>query len=337
MSTTEKEEEIAVVKGKRKSPLRAFLDFYNTHDLARPLLPFIAILIAAISISPKYFLASANLKVLLYQTSPIALLALGEALIIIMGSIDLTPGSVAGFAALFAGLITLNTGNVPYAIALTLLATTAIGALNGFLVARLKIYSFIVTLAGLEIWRAVDLSITGGSPIYGLYQYGFLMQDFHTFIPLVFIIALIVYVVFLLILMRTTWGRIIYAIGSNEEAVHLSGTHASLAKFLAFTVAGFLYGVAGIMLIATSAYIVDPWTAYGYELYAIAAAVIGGIALTGGTGHPIGPLLGAFVLTILTNILIIMGYTQYTIQEIIIGIILIAAAPALTRGLRWVK
>ncbi|BDR93551.1 ABC transporter permease [Vulcanisaeta souniana] len=337
-SSDGKSETVAVEKKKsQRSVLRRFLDFYNQQEIARPLIPFIIILVASIALSPQYFLSPSNLKVVLFQSAPIALLALGEGMVIIMGSIDLTPGSVSGLSALVTGLVTLSTGNITLAITIAILAGLAVGAINGLLVSKFKVYSFIATLAGLEIWRAVDLTITGGSPIYGLTQYSFLMNDFHTFIPLVFIVALAITLVFWYLLTRTTWGRIIYGIGSNEEAVRLAGTHADLAKFLAFTIAGSLYGLAGVMLVATGGYVVDPWTAYGYELYAIAAAVLGGIALTGGTGHPIGPFFGALILTILTDILIIMGITQYTIQEIIIGIILIAAAPALTRGLRWVK
>ncbi len=337
-SSDGKTETVAVEKRRaQRSALRKFLDFYNQQEIARPLIPFIIILVVSIALSPQYFLSPSNLKVVLFQSAPIILLAIGEGIIIIMGSIDLTPGSVAGLSALVTGLVTLSTGNIALAITIAILAGLATGVINGLLVSKFKVYSFIATLAGLEIWRAVDLTITGGSPIYGLTQYSFLMIDFHTFIPLVFMIALAITLIFWYLLTRTTWGRIIYGIGSNEEAVRLAGAHADLAKFLAFTIAGLLYGLAGVMLVATGGYVVDPWTAYGYELYAIAAAVLGGIALTGGTGHPIGPFFGALILTILTDILIIMGITQYTIQEIIIGIILIAAAPALTRGLRWVK
>ncbi|ADY01453.1 ribose ABC transporter, permease protein [Vulcanisaeta moutnovskia 768-28] len=337
-SSDSKSETVTVEKRKtQRSVLRRFLDFYNQQEIARPLIPFIVILIASITLSPQYFLSPSNLKVVLFQSAPITLLALGEGMVIIMGSIDLTPGSVAGLSALITGLVTLSTGNIVLAMTIAVLAGLAVGSINGLLVSKFKVYSFIATLAGLEIWRAVDLTITGGSPIYGLTQYSFFMNDFHTFIPLIFIIALAINLVFWYLLTRTTWGRIIYGIGSNEEAVRLAGTHADLAKFLTFAIAGLLYGLAGVMLVPTGGYVVDPWTAYGYELYAIAAAVLGGIALTGGTGHPIGPFFGALILTILTDILIIMGITQYTIQEIIIGIILIAAAPALTRGLRWVK
>ena len=202
----------------------------------------------------------------LFQSAPIVLLALGEGIIIIMGSIDLTPGSVSGLSALVTGLVTLSTGNIALAVIMAILAGLAAGAINGLLVTRFKVYSFIATLAGLEIWRAVDLTITGGSPIYGLTQYSFLMVDFHTFIPLVFIIALAITLIFWYLLTRTTWGRIIYGIGSNEEAVRLAGTHADLAKFLAFTIAGLLYGLAGVMLVATGGFFFDSWASYGDEL-----------------------------------------------------------------------
>lgn len=321
---------------RRNTVLNKFLKLYSEHDIVKPIIPFILILIAGVVVSPYNFTSPENIRVVLLQASPIALLAVGEGMVIIMGSIDLTPGSVAGFTSMLAGIVVASTGNALLAAFVAIGVGALIGLLNGVLVTKLKIYSFIATLAGLEIWRAITLSITGGSPIFGLKQFSLLAVALGP-IPMVFIISLLLTALMWYLATNTTYGRLVYGLGSNEEAIRLAGARADAVKIVTFTIAGALYGTAGALLIPVSGYAVDPWTAYGYELTAIAAAVIGGISLSGGSGNVFGPFIGALVLTILTNILIIFGISQYTIMEIIIGIILIAAAPALTRGLKWVK
>lgn len=320
-----------------RSILRAISKSYERHEILRPLLPLVALVIVSTVISPKYFLTPTNVKVVLMQVTPLALIATGEALIILKGSIDLSVGSVQAAAAMTAALITVSTGNVALAALSAIALGTMAGALNGVLVVRFKIYSFVATLAGLVIWRAFVIVISQGKLVYGLSQYAILTNDWGTYVPLGFVIAIMIIAAIYLILSRTVFGRYIYALGSNEEAVRLAGVRADLVKFLSFVVAGALYGIGGVMLIAMGGLAVDPWSAQGNELNAIASSVIGGIPLSGGAGSPLGPLMGAATLTILNNILVLIGVTEIALQQTVVGIVLIAAATSLTRGLRYVK
>lgn len=314
-----------------------FRYFYSSYELSRALIPLTLLLIASIAMSPHYFLNPMNIKVVLMQITPLALIATGEMLIILMGSIDLSPGSAQAATAMIAAIVTRSTGNIMLAILTAIALGTAIGVINGVLVSKLKIYSFVATLAALVIWRSFVIVASGGKLIYGLTQYSMFTQDFGTYIPVGFLLAVFIILVIYILLTKTVFGRYIYGLGSNEEAVRLAGVRADLSKFLAFTIAGTLYGLGGVMLIAMGGFAVDPWSARGNELNAIASCVLGGIMLTGGSGHPLGSLLGASMLTILTNILVLLGVTEIAVQQTVVGIVLIGAATALTRGLRYVK
>lgn len=322
---------------RKPSVIDAVIRFYSTHEIARPLFPLVALVAASIILSPTYFLSPINAKVILMQTTPLALIATGEALIILKGSIDLSAGSVQAASAMLSAIVTRSTGNLLLGIASAIALGMLAGAINGLLVARFKIYSFVATLAGLVIWRSFVIVLSQGKVIYGLTQYSVFTLDGGTYVPAGFALAMLVVLSIYILLVRTTFGRYIYGIGSNEEAVRLAGVRADLVKFLSFTLAGALYGLGGVMLIAMGGLAVDPWSAQGNELSAIASCVIGGIPLTGGSGNPFGPLMGAATLTILTNILVLLGITELALQQTVVGVVLIAAAVSLTRGLRYVK
>ncbi|MDK6029019.1 ABC transporter permease [Ignisphaera sp. 4213-co] len=314
-----------------------FKGVYFTYELSRAVVPLILLIIVSIALAPGYFLKPINIKVILMQLTPLTLIATGEMLIILMGSIDLSPGSALAATAMLSALVIRRYGSLELAILVAIALGTMIGAINGLLVSKFKIYSFVATLAALVIWRSFVIVISGGKLIYGLTAYNVFVQDFGTYIPLGFVITLMIVIAIYFMLTRTVLGRYIYGIGSNEDAVRLAGIRADLAKFLAFTLAGTLYGIGGVMLIAMSGLAVDPWTARGFELNAIASCVLGGVMLTGGSGHPLSGLLGAAILTILSNILVLLGITEIAVQQTVVGIVLIAAATALTRGLKYAK
>lgn len=316
---------------------RSVANLYSSYEILRPLIPLLILIIVSMIIAPRYFLTPTNVKVILMQSTPLAIIATGEMLVLLKGSVDLSAGSVQAAAAMLAAIITRSTGNTALAVVSAIAIGLLAGAVNGLLVTKFKIYSFVATLAGLVIWRAFVIVISQGKLVYGLSQYALLTYDWGTYVPLGFVLALAIIALIYMMLARTTFGRYIYGIGSNEEAVRLAGVRADLVKFLSFTIAGGLYGIGGIMLIAMGGLAVDPWSAQGNELNAIASCVIGGIPLTGGVGNPLGSLMGAATLTILNNILVLIGVTELALQQTVVGIVLIAAATALTRGLRYVK
>ncbi|MET1159612.1 MAG: ABC transporter permease [Thermoprotei archaeon] len=306
----------------------------SVYEELKPLIAVIGLFVASAILSP-HFLSSYNQRILLIQTAPLAMLALGESMIILMGSIDLSPGSVMALAGTVAA-ITHIYYNQPLPIAILAgLATGALtGFINGLLVTKAKIPSFVATLAALVAGRGMVLILTGGQPIVGLASFRVFTNEVAG-LPTMVWIFIVFAAVNMLLLRRTTIGLKVYAIGGNEEAARYSGINADMIKLMIFTLAGSYYAIAGLMMNARLE-VAYPWTGWGYELDAIASSVLGGIQLTGGIGSPLGPVLGAYMLTLITNILVLMGVNPY-VQWVVKGIVLAVAATTLTRGLRYVK
>ncbi|MCI4457513.1 MAG: ABC transporter permease [Desulfurococcaceae archaeon] len=306
------------------------------HELSGPLIALI-ILYAVSSMLSNRFLTFENQIVIFLMFIPIALLALGEAPIIIMGSIDLSPGSIMGLVAVStAYLIVFNNFSIETAILIGLGIGALAGFINGILVTKGKLPSFVVTLASLMAGRGLVYIITGGYSISGgnLYQLGIFIHRLYG-VPLLIWLLLPIIVIYYIFLRYTTLGLYAYAIGGNEDAVRYSGVNADIVKIIMFTVAGFLYGVGGIFVLGQlqSGY---ANIGYGYELSAIASCVLGGISLAGGVGSPLGPIVGAMILTLIQNILILLGVNPFY-QWVVTGVVLVLAGAALTRGVRYVK
>lgn len=306
----------------------------SVYEEVKPLIALIGLFIASSILSP-HFLSTYNQRILLLQTAPLAMLALGESMIILMGSIDLSPGSTMALAGTVAAIIHIVYGQPLEIAILGGMATGAmVGFINGILVTKAKIPSFVATLAALVAGRGAVLILTGGQPITGLTSFRVFTSPIIG-IPLMVWIFVFFTIVNIVLLKRTSLGLKVYSIGGNEEAARYSGINADLVKLTIFTLAGFYYSIAGLMMNARLE-VAYPWTGWGYELDAIASSVLGGIQLTGGVGSPLGPALGAYILTLITNILILLGVNPY-VQWVVKGAVLAIAATALTRGLRYVK
>jgi ribose transport system permease protein len=287
------------------------------------------LLIAVFSLSTEHFLTTSNLTNILTQITINVILAVGMTFVILIGGIDLSVGSVLAFSAVIAGLIITSPGLEPGP-AIVLAVIGAIGAgvvcgvLNGVVGAWWKIPSFIVTLGTLNIARGGALQVTNAGTIYSF------PPAFNAFgsmslggIPLLFLIALFLVALGWVVLNRTIFGRILYGIGNNEEAVRLAGHNVFAYKVAAFTICGATAGVAAIAYMARLN-VASPIIGSGFELNAIAAVVIGGTSLNGGRGTIIGTLLGACVIGVLANGLILLGLTDF-IRQMITGAVIIFA------------
>ena len=309
---------------------KSFLEF----EESKPLIALITLFAGSSIISP-HFLTWYNQRILLLQMAPLAMLALGETAIILMGSIDLSPGSVMALSGTVAA-IALIYWHMPVGVAaiIGMLTGAICGLINGLLITKAKIPSFVATLAILVAGRGMVLIITGGMPVVGLKPFTFLTSDI-AFLPSMVWIAVLATILLYFLMKMTKIGREVYAIGGNEDAARYSGVNADLTKIIIFTMAGILYAISGLMMNARLE-VAYPWTGWGYELDAIAAAVLGGVQLTGGVGSTLGSVMGAYILTLITNILILLGVNPYY-QWVVKGAILAIAATVLTRGLRYVK
>lgn len=301
----------------------------NWKTLLNRLGPLLGLLVVTglFSLDPEvrgFFLSAANFKIILTQTVVVAIAALGMTLIIVSGGIDLSVGSVIAFTGVLGALM-IQAGYPPAAvIAATVLAGGAMGSINGAVIGGFKMLPFIVTLGMLGIARGAAKWISGNqtvnfppTPISGLMTAGEQLP------PPGVAIVLLLAVVMGVLMRRTVFGRHAFAIGANETASRFSGVRVGWVKFGIYTVAGLFFGVAGLMQLARLRQ-GDPSVAVGVELDTIAAVVIGGASLRGGSGSVVGSLVGALIMAVLRNGSQQMGWPTY-MQEIIIGLVIILA------------
>jgi ribose transport system permease protein len=275
-----------------------------------------------------YFLTGANFKIVLVQTVIVAIGTLGMTLIIVSGGIDLSVGSVVALTSV-VGATALVKGCSPLvAVGLTIAGGAGIGLVNGLAIGGLRMMPFIVTLGMMGVARGAAKWLSGSqtvnapeSPINNVMA---LTDPTHLLpMPPGVWITVGLAVVMALVMRETVFGRYIFAIGANETAARLSGIRVRLQKTIIYVVAGIFFGLAGLMQLSRLTQ-GDPTVAVGLELDIIAAVVIGGASLSGGSGSILGSMIGALIMAVLRNGSNQMGWPTY-VQEIIIGIVIIIA------------
>jgi len=284
------------------------------------------ILFLIFTIASPFFLTRPNMINILNMTAVNGILAVGITFIIISGGIDLSVGTVMIFGSVMVGVSLTNLGlPIPVGIVVGILAGALCGFVNGLNVSYLKLPPFIATLGMMNISRGLNLVITGARPIHFSETPSFIrLATFPVLgIPMGALIFFACAGLAAFVLSKTIIGRYCYAIGSNEEAARLSGISTSRWKVGIYSIAGFFCGVAGVV-IASRVASAQPSLGPGFELDAIAAAVIGGASLSGGQGRILGTVIGAFIITVLTNGLRIMAVPQQW-QMVITGIIILGA------------
>ena len=290
-------------------------------------------LIVIFSLTAPDFLSTANVIAILQSTSVNGVLAIAATLVIITGGIDLSVGTLMTFCAVIAGVVLTYWGLPLGAGVLAAIAAGAVvGLTSGTCVAKLKIPPFIATLGMMLVLKGLALVISGTRPIYfndtpdftEIAQgslIGMVLPDVP--IPNGVLILFLVALVASFILQRTILGRFTFALGSNEEAVRLSGVNTDRWKMAVYALAGGICGIAGL-LIASRLNSAQPALGQGYELDAIAAVVIGGTSLSGGRGTIIGTLIGALIMSVLAFGLRLLSVPQEW-QFVVTGAIIILA------------
>ena len=294
------------------------------------------ILLIIFSVTSPNFMQTSNMIAILQAASVNGVLAIAVTLVIITGGIDLSVGTLMTFCAVIAGVVLTYWGMpLPLGILAALLAGALCGLCSGTFIAKMHIPPFIATLGMMLILKGLSLVISGTRPIYfndtpGFDQIarGSVIGELIPSLPIPngVLILFIVAITASYILNRTILGRYAFAIGSNEEAVRLSGVNTARWKMTIYALAGSICGIAGI-LIASRLNSAQPALGLGYELEAIAAVVIGGTSLSGGRGTIIGTLIGALIIATLTNGLRVLAVAQEW-QTILTGAIIILAVYA---------
>lgn len=309
--------------------MRAFIERQLSRPWLGPLGALLAVYVLFAGLSPDTFAHAGNLEMMARQTVVVAICAVGMTLIMIKGGIDLSVGSVVALTTVVVAR-GLQAGLGPWtAAALGVAAAASCGALNGILVAGLRITPFIVTLGTMSIMRGVAKGLAGEQKIdanaAGLDEWMAIVPPEYSFLvvsPGVWL-ALGLSALAAGALSYARYGRHIVAIGSNERAARLCGVPVARVTVMTYAVAGLLAGMAGVMEFGTLT-VGDPTDSLGLELEVIAAVVIGGGSLSGGQGSIAGSLLGALLMTVIKTGCTHVGVPNW-VQEILTGVIIVVA------------
>ena len=296
----------------------------------------LALLVVVLSVIEPSFRAPSNLMNLLRQASFNGLIAFGMTLVILSDGIDLSVGSVFALSAIICAELLVSGMPAVLAVLIALVVGTALGAISGLLVTKGRLQPFIATLITMTAYRGVAKIITDGKPISQLANSASSGEFFFKAmgkgsvliaetikIPIPAIILVLAFLIVYFVLNKTTFGRRIYATGSNAKCANLVGVNTARIKIACYSISGFLSALAGLLMISRldSA---QPTLGSGYELDAIAAVALGGTSMSGGRGKITGTIAGVLIIAVLNNGLNIMDVSSYY-QEVIKALVILVA------------
>jgi len=295
--------------------------------------PIVALVLAVIffSLQSDRFLSGQNFSLILQQVMVVGVIAIGQTLVILTAGIDLSVGFVMALGTMVMTKFAVELGVPPLlAILLGILVTTGFGFLNGFLITRIKLPPFIVTLGTMNIAFAITQIYSKAQTVTGLPAthlfFGNTFKIGETVITYGIVLMILLYLLVWFILSETAPGRHLYAVGNNPEAARLMGIPTQRVLLLTYTIAGFFYGIAGWLLISRTS-VGDPNAGQTENLESITAVVLGGTSLFGGRGMILGTLLGAIIVGVFRNGLTLIGVSS-VYQVLITGILVILAVTA---------
>ncbi len=305
-------------------------DFFSLSGATGPLIGLI-VLCAFLSFATDSFFSFRNFLNIADQITVLGIMAVGMTFVILIGGIDLSVGSILALSMMVLGYLNVEAG-YPMGVAITgaLVASAIAGAVSGLLITEFKVPAFIATLAMMSIARGLANMITNGSQIIGFptwFNLGAIIRHFG-FLTITVAVMITVFVVATLFLRFRQEGRALYAIGGNPEVARLAGINVRLTTVMVYMVCALLSGLAGILL-AARLDSVQPSSGVAYELDAIAAVVIGGTSLSGGTGGIVGTIIGVLIIGVLRNGLNLLSVSPF-LQAVIIGLVIVLAVAAET-------
>jgi ribose transport system permease protein len=295
----------------------------NTLQQLGPFL-FVIALGAVLAIVSPVFLSSTNISAIFVQMSVIAIIAVGETMVIITAGIDLSVSAVVALSGVIAAMLVANDGlGVGLGMIVGVLVGGGVGLVNGLLVTVVRLPPFIATLGTLSAVGGVALLVTNGQPISAPTSFDVLGTGHVGPIAVPIVMMVIVAAAGWFMLARTTLGRSAYAIGSNFETARLSGIRVNRVLTSVYVIQGLLAGLGGV-IVASRVVTGDPTAGTNYNLDAIAAAVIGGASLFGGEGTVIGAVIGALLLELIANGSDLLNISNFW-QDVILGVVILAA------------
>lgn len=283
------------------------------------------VMVAGLSLATDKFLTSDNLFSVFRAFSFTAMMAIGECLVIITGGIDLSISSIFAFGGVICAFAMTKWGlGVPLGLIIGMISGVFFGAMNGTFITRFKLPPFIATLGTMSIARGLSYAITGGFPLPNLPEpFKYIGQGYVGPIPVPVILLVAFGIIFSIFLNKTIVGRRVYATGGNEEAARVSGINTRWIKMFVYSLSGLMASFAG-MATAARLGVAQSTAGVGYELDAIAAVIIGGASVSGGVGTILGTIIGAAIMGILRNGLVLLNVSAYW-QQTVMGCVIILA------------
>ncbi|UCF93371.1 MAG: ABC transporter permease [Desulfobacterales bacterium] len=284
----------------------------------------VIIFIISCFLSP-YFFSSYNMLIVARALAFIGLITIGQSLLMMLGELDISLGAIGGLCGVIGGKLMVEMQIDPFvSFFVCIFFGMFCGLINGLLVTLLNLHSLVLTIGMAGVYSGTNLVLTKGLAITGIPDsIAFLGRGVYLGVPTPFIIMLFVLIITAFITMRTPFGRYIYAIGNNTPAAKMLGIKVNHVRVICFVIAGMLASIAGMLMVArlgTS----QPSIGETWILPPIAAAVIGGVATTGGVGNPVGAILGAAIIGVIENIIVIFGVSPYW-QSVVSGAIVVFA------------
>lgn len=308
--------------GKNKKNVGEYLQDYGAFIA-------LAVLIIGISLISPEFRTGSNFLSLLRQSSINGLIAFGMTGVILTGGIDLSVGSVLALStALCAGMISSGV-LAGLAMILALVIGTALGIVSGLFVTKGRLQPFIATLITMTVYRGLTMIFTDGKPISNLGDHFVLklVGKGNIFrIPVPVILLVVIFLIFFFLLTKTTFGRKVYATGSNAKCARLVGVNIDKTKIIVYGISGLMAAISGLILLSRMSS-AQPNLGEGYELDAIAAVALGGTSMNGGRGKIQGTLVGVLIIAVLNNGLNILGISSYY-QDVVKGLVILVAVLA---------
>lgn len=285
----------------------------------------LVIMIIIASVTSPYFLDKYNLQSVLRDLAFVGMIGVAQSLLLLIGELDLSVGKVASLCGILSGIMMVNLGwNSWLSLLIALACGLIFGAINGLIITKLKLNSMVATIGMQGVYGGINLVLTKGKAITGIPEnIYFLGKGSLGPFPYPFIICIVVLIVILFLVKKTKTGRYIYAIGNSRDAAKILGINVDKIRVLIYSIVGLISALAGILYVArlgsSQSAIGENW-----PMNSIASSVIGGVSLNGGIGNPAGALIGAAIISIIQNMIVLFGVNVYW-QSAVSGFVVVIA------------
>ena len=285
----------------------------------------LVLMIIIASVASPYFLDIYNLQSVIRDLAFVGMIGVAQSMLLLIGELDLSVGKIASLCGILSGMMMVYSGFNPWlSLVLALMCGLLFGALNGLIITKLRLNAMVATIGMQGLYGGINLVLTKGKAITGIPdEIYFLGKGNLGPIPMPFIFCIVVLILVLFFVKKTKTGRYIYAIGNSREAAKVLGINVNRIRVLIYALVGLISALAGILYVArlgsSQSAIGENW-----PMNSIASSVIGGVALTGGIGNPAGALVGAAIISIIQNMIVLFGVNVYW-QSAVSGIVVVAA------------